>query len=400
MIIHTTALVLAIATTVFFAYRLHTAARARFALINALSLPKDASWGDIVRAARVLKHREKDQRARLLSRALNLLNEGLVIMSPEGKIIYANRFARELLGIDKDDFGSFFYEVVNDLDIVSFINRNFQSKFTIWENKRIGDRFVQLLFASDEDEKALLIRDLTMERRYEDLKKDFIANVSHEFKTPVATLKLLVETLDDECVDVKNAPSFLKKAKRTIAFMEQLIQDLLTLTMLETEKGFEKSVSPVKLKKLIDGVFEEVSVFANERDIKLKNKLPDSLQVVADERLMHYIFKNLIDNAVKYNKKGGEVEVFHEDYPKEFVVCVKDTGIGIPKSHIPFIFERFYRVEKSRSRKLGGTGLGLSIVKLAADKVGGKISVESCEGQGTTFKISFPKERLLKAEAI
>ena len=330
------------------------------------------------------------EKTRLLSQALNLLNEGLVIMDPYGRLVYANRFARTLLGIEDNYHGKFYHQAISDLDVISFINSNFNSKYRLWENKKIKDRFVQIIFASNMDEKALLIHDLTQIKKYENLKRDFIANVSHEFKTPVATLKLLMETLEDECRGDEHAESFIKKAMNRVKYMEQLIQDLITLSMLETSKGVMLNMEYFKLKEFFDGILEEVEFLAKQKGISLENMIDDKVEVKSDRKLLYIVFRNLVDNAIKYNNMNGKVVIEYSKFPKDHVISVCDTGPGIPKSHLPFIFERFYRVDRSRSRKLGGTGLGLSIVKLAVEGVEGKVIVESKEGEGTCFRVLIP----------
>ncbi len=375
----------------YFYLKLKKAETIRNELSELLSVTS-SDWEAILSSLkREIKEKKQKDNIHLLSQALNLLNEGLVIMSPSGKLIYTNRFARELLDIGKKGYkDKYFYQAISDLDVITFINENFNGDYNVWESKKIKNRYVQLVFASDINEKVLLLRDLTQIKRYENLKKDFIANVSHELKTPVATLKLLLETLEDECEENNQAKEFILKAQDRIKHMEQLIQDLITLTMLETSKGLLFENRKINLSSLIEKIADETSVIAKNKNIQVVSYLPESLEVFGDERLFHFVFKNLIDNAIKYNHNGGKVEIRYSTLPKEQVVSVCDTGPGIPKSHLPFIFERFYRVDKSRSRKLGGTGLGLSIVKLAIEKLNGKVDVESEVGKGTCFKVYLP----------
>jgi len=336
------------------------------------------------------KKQDVREKTRLLSQALNLLHEGLLIMDPYGRVVYTNRFARSLLDIEDNHIGKYYYQVISDLDVISFINSSFDSKYRIWDNQRIKDRFVQIVFASNMDEKVLLIHDLTQIKRYENLKKDFIANVSHEFKTPVATLKLLMETLEDECRGNKTAEEFIRKASDRVNYMEQLIQDLITLSMLETSKGVTVKPSEFSLRELLDQVKEDVDLLARQKRVKIELKVSGDVKVKSDRKIIQIVLKNLIDNAIKYNFKGGKVTIGYSRLPKDHVISICDTGPGIPKSHLPFIFERFYRVDKSRSRKLGGTGLGLSIVKLAVEKVDGRVIVESEVGKGSCFKVFIP----------
>jgi len=332
----------------------------------------------------------KPDRLKLLARALSLIREGIVIMDPYGRIVFTNRFARELLDIDEDATGKFFYQAIKNFDIVSLINEAFNEKYRVWQEKKIKDNYVQIIFGSDMDEKVLLLIDLTPMKKYENLKKDFIANVSHELKTPLAAMKLSLETLEEECKGNQRALTFLNRALERASHMEQLIEDLITLSQLESVKvkvKFEK----LALLPLIKEILKGLSDFVVKKGIKIDIQVPEEAKVYADRKMLYAVLKNLIDNAIKYNREGGKVVISFRELPAEKEISVCDTGYGIPKSHIPFIFERFYRVERSRSRKSGGTGLGLSIVKLAVDRMGGKVEVESEENKGTCFKVYLPK---------
>jgi len=342
---------------------------------------------------RQIKHKKTEQkpdRTKLLSRALNLLREGIVVMDPYGRVIFTNRFARELLDINPEDMGKFFYQAIKNFDIVSMVNESFNEKYRAWQEKKIKDRYVQIIFGSDMDEKVLLLIDLTPMKKYENLKKDFIANVSHELKTPLAAMKLSLETLEEECKNNPSASKFLKKAMERVRYMNQLIEDLITLSMLESV-NFQMRPVEIELLPFTKRIVSDLSEFAEKKGVTVNLDIPESAVVLADEKMFHAILKNLIDNAIKYNREKGTVNVSYRELKNEVEISVCDTGIGIPRSHIPFIFERFYRVDRSRSRKLGGTGLGLSIVKLAVEKLNGKVEVESEEGKGTCFRIYLPK---------
>ena len=340
------------------------------------------------------KSREEKQppidRSKLLARALSLIKEGIVVMDPYGRIVFTNRFARELLGIDEKDVGKFFYQAIRDFDVVSMINEAFNESYRVWQEKRIKDSYVQVIFGSDMDEKVLLLIDQTPIKKYETLKKDFIANASHELKTPLAAMKISLETLEEMCKEHPKALKYISKAQERVNYMEQLIEDLITLSLLEST-NLTLKLEKVKLLPLIKEILNNVSELLSRKKIQLSIKIPEDAEVCADEKLLHAILKNLIDNAIKYNREGGRIEISARRLKNEDEIKVCDTGVGIPKSHIPFIFERFYRVERSRSRKSGGTGLGLSIVKLATEKLGGKVEVESQEGKGTCFSVYLPR---------
>lgn len=329
-------------------------------------------------------------RSKLLARALSLIKEGIVIMDPYGRIVFTNRFARELLGIDEKDTGKFFYQAIKDFDIVSMINEAFNESYRVWQEKKIKDSYVQVIFGSDMDEKVLLLIDQTPIKKYEVLKKDFIANASHELKTPLAAMKISLETLEEMCKDRAKALKYITKAQERVNYMEQLIEDLITLSLLETT-NLTLKLKRVAILPLIKEIINNMSELIQKKRIQLSIKVPEDAEVCADAKLLHAILKNLIDNAVKYNREGGRIEITFQRLTNEDEIRVCDTGYGIPKSHLPFIFERFYRVERSRSRKSGGTGLGLSIVKLATEKLGGKVEVESTEGEGTCFSIYLPR---------
>ncbi len=329
-------------------------------------------------------------RSKLLARALSLIKEGIVIMDPYGRIVFTNRFARELLGIDEKDTGKFFYQAIKDFDIVSMINEAFNESYRVWQEKKIKDSYVQIIFGSDMDEKVLLLIDQTPIKKYEVLKKDFIANASHELKTPLAAMKISLETLEEICKDRNKALKYIIKAQERVNYMEQLIEDLITLSLLETT-NLTLKLKRVAILPLIKEIINNISELIQKKRIQLSIKVPEDAEVCADAKLLHAILKNLIDNAVKYNREGGRIEITFQRFTKEDEIRVCDSGYGIPKSHLPFIFERFYRVERSRSRKSGGTGLGLSIVKLATEKLGGKVEIESTEGEGTCFSIYLPR---------
>jgi len=343
-----------------------------------------------------IRRKERDReskgfdKSKLLTRALSLIREGIVIMDPYGRIVFTNKLARELLDISPEDAGKFFYQAIKNFDVVSMINESFNKTYRVWQEKKIKDRYVQMIFGSDMDEKVLLLIDLTPMKKYENLKKDFIANVSHELKTPVAAMKLSLETIEEECKNNPRAIPFIRKALERVNYMEQLIEDLITLSQLES---VDYKLSPVEIKLLpfVRNILKDLSDFIVQKNLKVEIKIPNNAEVRADEKMLHAILKNLIDNAIKYNRDGGKIEIAFKELKNEYEISVCDTGRGIPKSHLPFIFERFYRVERSRSRKLGGTGLGLSIVKLATDRMGGKVEVESEEGKGTCFRIYLPK---------
>jgi two-component system, OmpR family, sensor histidine kinase SenX3 len=231
-------------------------------------------------------------------------------------------------------------------------------------------------------------------RRVNKIRRDFVANVSHELKTPATSLRLLAESLEETIdEDPVQARLFATQLRRETERLSQLISDLLDLTRLESEERVENPV-------LVDVRGVLMSVLANTRRVARKKNI--TLQwkrfgraaeytVRGDETQLTSMFSNLVDNAVKYTPPGGRVEVTGGFKGSEVVIRISDTGIGIPESKLPRIFERFYRVDKARSKETGGTGLGLSIVKHVAENHGGRVAVESTPGEGSTFTVYLPQ---------
>jgi len=320
-------------------------------------------------------------------KALEYIKEGFIFLDKKNHLIYANQEARKLLDIPENYKGKPAYEVINNFDILCALNRHNE-----YQNEKIyeiNNRKFLITLLNFKKNKCLIFHNLSLEKSLRELKKDFISNISHEFKTPLATLKVILETIKDEYSSDNHLNYFINKSLKQINNMENLVRDILTLAELEDE-NFEIKKVKFNLKDMIESILNELEVEATSKNIKININIPDII-INTSDRLIYYALKNLIENAIKYNKKNGLVEISFEDAKDYYILKIKDTGIGIPKHALPFIFERFYRVEKSRSRELGGTGLGLSIVKLAIDKINGNIEVESEKNKGTTFSLYFPK---------
>lgn len=229
--------------------------------------------------------------------------------------------------------------------------------------------------------------------RVNKIRRDFVANVSHELKTPATSLRLLAESLEDVIdEDPVQARIFVGQLKSETERLGQLIIDLLDLARLESGEGIENP-EPVDVRGVLMGVLSRVRRAARKKNITLNwkrfGKAAD-YTVHGDETQLTSMFNNLVDNAVKYTQPGGRVEVTGDSIEEEIVVSIADTGIGIPEKKLSRIFERFYRVDKDRSKATGGTGLGLSIVRHVAENHGGRVTVESVSGEGSTFTIYLP----------
>jgi two-component system phosphate regulon sensor histidine kinase PhoR len=234
--------------------------------------------------------------------------------------------------------------------------------------------------------------DVTAVERLEKVRQEFLSNISHELRTPLTSIIAFVETLEDGAIDdSENNRRFLNVIRRNAERMHVLIADILELSLIESgnvsiDKGH------VRVAHLVDEIFDSLSAKAEERDILLSHDIDSEARVHADLGRLEQMLTNLIDNAIKFNRAAGSVEVTLKQTPERSVISVADTGEGIMAEHLGRIFERFYRLDRGRSREVGGTGLGLAIVKHLARLHGGEVSVESELGSGTTFHIELPEE--------
>ncbi len=326
----------------------------------------------------------------LLKEFLSQVGEGYLLIDKEGRVVFGNDFLLKRRLLRENFEGKPYYECVNNLTVVSCLAEALSEKKDRVCNFDHEEREYTLYAFTGSELTVVRFSDITELRRYERSRREFVANVSHELKTPIAVLKSLLETLYEE-EDREEKKSFLEKALKRVEDMRRLVEDLLILTKLESGEERIKR-EDVDLRLLVEEVFDLLEPQAKERNISLINSVDKGLKVKGDWDKLFLLLKNLVDNAIKYNKEGGKVEVKAKRENQYVQLQVQDTGIGIPKEHIPFIFERFYRVDPSRSRNLGGTGLGLSIVKHIALSHGGKIEVESREGMGSTFTVYLPLE--------
>ena len=246
------------------------------------------------------------------------------------------------------------------------------------------------------DNKAIgalvVFNDISNLKHLDTLKKDLVANVSHELRTPVTTIKGFIETLKEGAIDdPKNAERFLNIISKHIDRLNMLIDDLLILAKLE-EKPEEVKLNEEKIRPLLRSVMEDLEFKANEKKITISIDCDENLTARINRHLVEQAISNLLDNAVKYSDKKTSIEVGAYSDDHKLVIIVKDEGYGISQEHIPRLFERFYRIDKGRSREEGGTGLGLAIVKHIVNTMHGTIDVESALGEGTTFIVKIPQK--------
>ncbi len=237
----------------------------------------------------------------------------------------------------------------------------------------------------------VVIHDITEIKKLETIRKDFVANVSHELKTPLTSIKGFVETLLEGAIDDKeNNRNFLKIIRNHTERLDSLVKDLLSLSQLESKEIILKKTN-LNLNHLVEDVISGFKSQIKKKNIEIKNELANDIFLAADKDKIEQVLTNLIDNAIKFNKENGIIRIYCEKTNNEIKIYIEDSGIGIPVKDISRIFERFYRVDKARSRELGGTGLGLSIAKHIVELHDGTIGAESVEDAGSKFWFTLPK---------
>jgi len=329
--------------------------------------------------------------------------EGVLAVDLEERILRLNSAASRLLGVRPDQAeGRRIQEVVRKADLQRFVARALANREPVEGDivlREAGvERFLQahgtvLRGAQGQEIGALVVlNDVTRLRRLEDLRRDFVANVSHELKTPITAIKGFVETLlDGAAEDPDNARRFLQIITRQADRLNAIIDDLLDLSRIEqeAEKG-GLSLARGPLRPVLEAAIQACSVSAREKSLRIALHCSAELEAQINAPLLEQAVVNLLTNAIKYSGPEGRVVVDAARLGDKVMIKVQDWGCGIAPEHLPRLFERFYRVDKARSRKLGGTGLGLAIVKHIVQNHGGEVVVHSTPGEGSSFTLVLP----------
>lgn len=333
---------------------------------------------------------------------LKSMTEGVIALGPQGRILRANDAAARLLGfIPEEAIDRRIQEVVRHAGFLQFVSSAQYSKEKVEDDIHLqlgGERTlhaygVPMLDSTGRSFGLLLVfSDVTRLKHLENVRREFVANVSHELRTPITSIKGFVETLCEGAIDNPvDARRFLEIIGRQADRLNAIFEDLLTLSRVE-EGDRQRTIqkAPGKLEDVVRAAIESCALKAKQREIDLVADISGSYLAMFNASLLEQAVSNLLQNAIAYSESGTKVVVGLESDPSEFRVFVRDQGVGIEAHQLPRIFERFYRVEKSRTRASGGTGLGLSIVKHVAESHGGRASVVSQVGAGSTFTIHLP----------
>jgi len=326
--------------------------------------------------------------------------EGVIVTDKSSRVISINHAIETLFDAKAAVIeGKFFLEGIRNSEISELINNAMSAAKLISKEvtlimpvPRVVQVNVSPIFEQDKvTGSVIVIHDITEIRRLETMRRDFVANVSHELKTPLTSIKGFVETLLEGAMeDKENRVNFLKIINNHVDRLNNLINDLLELSYIESRE-IELLKNRFDLSSLVNEVVMGFKSQAKKKGVEIKSDLAAGLEILADNSKIEQVLVNLINNAIKYNKENGFVRIYSEQLADKLRVVVEDSGSGIPVKDIPRIFERFYRVDKARSRELGGTGLGLSIVKHIIELHSGSVGVESTEGLGSKFWFTLPK---------
>ena len=337
---------------------------------------------------------------RMLAALIEVVREAVIGVDSSLRIAAANVKAVEHFSKgDQPLPGRRLSEIIRDLDLHRSFRKALEenrpvstSLEIIAAGRRSFEVFINVVELGSERLAIGFFDDVTHIERLEKVRQEFLSNISHELRTPLTSIIAFVETLEDGAIDdPENNRRFLGVIRRNAERMHTLISDLLELSLIESGNISLEKVQ-VRLASMVADVFDTLSAKAAERQINLRNLVLPEDRIAADPGRLEQMLTNLVDNGIKFNKTGGFVEVSFKKTPARGIICVADSGDGITGEHLDRIFERFYRLDRGRTRQEGGTGLGLAIVKHLARLHGGEISVSSELGKGTVFSIELPNE--------
>ena len=327
------------------------------------------------------------------------LPDGVVLLDVHGHIEWCNPIASQYLGLDEQrDLGQPLVNLVRHPDLAAYLEHgDYAEPLTLRLARGEGRVLSLAIIAYGEEQKLLLANDITLAEKVEIMRRDFVANVSHELKSPLTVVAGFLETLTDGEVklDEERRQGYLNMMREHTARMQRLVEDLLTLSALEASRGLTDETL-VDVAALLAGVRDEALALSAGRH-RIELSIEDPVALLANAQELRSAFNNLVSNAVRYTPAGGNIRLSWGQRGAHAVFSVSDTGPGIEPRHIPRLTERFYRVDHSRSRETGGTGLGLAIVKHVLTRHQATLEIDSEPGKGSRFSAVFPARRIRSA---
>ena len=377
-------------------------------LAHKLPLPQTEELAGLARAMNEMAARLDNRietaidQKKELETVLSSMREGVVAIDADESIMSLNPLAAEMFECDRERVkGRSIQEVVRNLSLQNFVTRSIKAEDSLEDDITFfnqGEVVLNIKSSPIVDGSGvrigtlLVMTDVTRLRHLENMRRDFVANVSHEIKTPLTAIKGYVETLYNREVDSpEETHRFLGIITKHVNRLEAIVEDLLSLSRIERENFREAlDLQPCRLEDIFQTAIQVCQANAEAKRIDVQTTGGEALHAAVDATLLEQAIVNLLDNAIKYSEEGSRVEIHAENRDNTIAIHIRDYGCGIAKRNLPRLFERFYRVDKARSRQLGGTGLGLAIVKHIVQAHEGKISVKSRLGEGSTFSIFLP----------
>jgi two-component system phosphate regulon sensor histidine kinase PhoR len=370
--------------------------------LNTMPIGRGA-WEDVFATIYVEQRRHSRSKVQLssaldrFSHAASALPDGVVLLDDDNNIEWCNKPAEKQLGLSiKQDIGQPIVYLIRNTEFIQYLKHHVDIdpiKLKSWIKPENTLEIQLVAFGSNQ--KLLLSRDISQVEKLEHMRRDFIANVSHELRTPLTVVGGFLETLSDMDGAVPDSlKSYFGMMQEQTQRMRLLIEDLLTLSQLESG-ATSPDEAELDVPALLNIILNESNSLSNGRHT-ITLEAEQTLRLMGSNQELHSAFGNLVSNAIRYTPDGGSVAMKWEESNHQAMFSVTDTGLGIEQHHIDRLTERFYRVDRSRSRETGGTGLGLSIVKHILSRHHGRLEITSEFGKGSTFKAVFPKSRIVR----
>lgn len=340
-----------------------------------------------------------DDRLRVVT-ILSSMVEGVIVLDAQGRILLVNDSFEAMFKHSRSELtGAFYYEKLRHYALNKLVEEVIETGKPRAQEIKIDlpkPKYFQVQASVAEANKKrsliLVFHDISGKRRQEEIRKDFVANISHELRTPISIEKGYLEALlDGAMADEIQAREFLEILQNNCGRMEHIVLDLLQISRIESGLNPVRAVS-FSLKTHLEKNIDALRPLALKKNQTIDLRISPDLTMTADPDKLDHAFTNLIENAIKYTEAQGRIIIEAHETANEVTLHVKDNGIGIPAQDLPRVFERFYRVDRARSRALGGTGLGLSIVKQVVEAHGGTVSVKNNPEKGVHFTMTFPKQ--------